>query len=70
GPRIPVSDVQAENARYCRLMLILFKPWRSIEDLRGAHGSWSAAFEEFITMSCSDRIRTLINNMRVLHECK
>jgi hypothetical protein len=35
GPGIPRRDKPDMRARYCRLMLIFFKPWRQASDLRG-----------------------------------
>ncbi|KAJ7717503.1 hypothetical protein B0H14DRAFT_2303934, partial [Mycena olivaceomarginata] len=34
GPGIPRRDKAETYARYCRLMLIFFKPWRHANDLR------------------------------------
>lgn len=34
GPGIPRRDKPELRARYCRLMLIFFKPWRQASDLR------------------------------------
>ncbi|KAJ7805335.1 hypothetical protein B0H14DRAFT_2256627, partial [Mycena olivaceomarginata] len=35
GPAIPRHDKSNLRARYFRLMLIFFKPWRHASDLRG-----------------------------------
>ena len=34
GPGIPRRDRDNAKDHYCRLMLILFKPWRHAKDLR------------------------------------
>ncbi|KAF8224128.1 hypothetical protein L208DRAFT_1085326, partial [Tricholoma matsutake] len=58
-------------ARYCRLMLILFKPWRTAFDLRTPQESWETAFENFNTSTlCSEEFKQTMNNMQLLHECK
>lgn len=69
GPSIPRRDQPEIYERYCRLMLILFKPWRSPADLRAGDNCWSVSFEEFLgTMSVEHR--NVIENMQVLHECR
>ena len=44
---VPRRDQTETYTRYCRLMLILFKPWRNAFDLRRTDESWMAAFEQF-----------------------
>ena len=66
---MPTSTNTEEHAKYCRLMLLLFKPWRTIDDLRGQHSSWPLAFAEFME-SCSPYVRNVLKNLDVLHECK
>ncbi|KAJ7488751.1 hypothetical protein B0H11DRAFT_1720287 [Mycena galericulata] len=36
-PAIPRRDKSNLRARYCRFMLIFFKPWRHASDLRGEY---------------------------------
>ena len=69
GPSLPRRDHSETYAKYCRLMLILFKPWRNAADLRNQGETWLAAFENFKHL-CSSNIITLMNNMQLLHECK
>ncbi|KAJ7212652.1 hypothetical protein GGX14DRAFT_312377, partial [Mycena pura] len=69
GPGIPRRDREELRARYCRLMLIFFKPWRHAIDLRGDHTSWEAAFADF-SRTCSPAITTKMENMQILHECR
>jgi len=69
GPSIPRRDREAVKERYCRLMLIFFKPWRHAQDLRCENESWSDAFEIFLR-SCSPETAKIIENMQLLHECK
>ena len=68
GPAMPRRD-QDTRPRYSRLMLILFKPWRDLSDLRDSVSSWESAFEEFVHSTDSSHLK-ILNNMQVLHECK
>ena len=69
GPALPRRDVGPLYARYCRLMLILFKPWRMASDLRDAGETWAEAFNRFIEV-CGEGTKHILDNMQVLHECK
>jgi hypothetical protein len=69
GPAIPRRDIEASRHKHARLMLILFKPWRNSEDLRQQGQSWVDAYEQFLD-TCSEEIRSYIDNMQLLHECK
>ncbi|KAJ7234421.1 hypothetical protein C8J57DRAFT_952253, partial [Mycena rebaudengoi] len=69
GPEIPRWDKPDVRARYCRLMLIFFKPWRRASDLKGEHESWEAAFKDFAD-NCSPDITSKMENMQILHECR
>ena len=42
GPTIPQKDQQDE--KWCRLMLLLFKPWRKLSDLIHPEETWEEAF--------------------------
>jgi hypothetical protein len=48
GPGIPRRDKKELREKYCRLMLIFFKPWRHAQDLKKEHSSWEDAFDCFI----------------------
>ncbi|KAF8143046.1 hypothetical protein K438DRAFT_1480084, partial [Mycena galopus ATCC 62051] len=68
GPSIPRPDWgPEEKERWCRTMLILCKPWRSVKDLRMAHESWSSAFDRTVFSAYTHQI---MNNMRVEDECR
>lgn len=69
GPALPRRDRTELYPKYCRLMLILFKPWRVAGDLRSPGQSWVDAFEEFLE-TCDNSIKGVLNNMQVLHECR
>ncbi|KAG1851021.1 uncharacterized protein F5147DRAFT_555006, partial [Suillus discolor] len=69
GPRMPRRDQEYIYPKYCRLMLILFKPWRSVSDLKQTTQSWIESFETF-RRTCDEKIIAILNNMQILHECK
>ena len=69
GPQIPRSDRDDTRERYCRALLTLFVPWRTIADLCNARQTWEEAFQSrknFI----SARSWNIIENVQLLHECK
>lgn len=69
GPSIPRRDRLPVRERYCRLMLILFKPWKHACDLRSPGQSWSDAFEHFLRLCPTDK-KAVMDNMQILHECR
>ena len=69
GPAVPRRDKPDVYERYCRLMLILFKPWRKAQDLRDTGEKWSEAFARF-NVTSSLGCKSLMDNMQILHECK
>jgi len=69
GPSLPRRDQSENYAKYCRIMLILFKPWRCASDLRDQGETWVAAFDNFKNL-CSTNITSLMDNMQLLHECR
>ncbi|KAJ7776560.1 hypothetical protein DFH07DRAFT_731869, partial [Mycena maculata] len=69
GPGIPRRDKPDLRSRYCRLMLIFFKPWRDACDLRENYGSWEEAFEAFVK-TCSQSVIHKMDNMQIMHECR
>ena len=69
GPAIPRRDRPELYAKYARLMLILFKPWRKSTDLHGDAASWPDAFDEFLKL-CPKETQKVMDNMQILHECK
>ncbi|KZO89469.1 hypothetical protein CALVIDRAFT_479108, partial [Calocera viscosa TUFC12733] len=68
GP-VPRRDQPHLIARYSRLMLVLFKPWRVAADLRGHAVTWEGAFRQFM-VGCPPRYRDIMDNMQLMHECK
>ncbi|THU80764.1 hypothetical protein K435DRAFT_601462, partial [Dendrothele bispora CBS 962.96] len=69
GPGLPRRDREATVARHARLMLILFKPWVTISDLKREDESWEEAYRSFLN-DCGPRIQRIIDNMQLLHECR
>lgn len=55
------------DEEWCRAMLILFRPWRTLEDLKGNSDSWQMVFDatEFVNdAGC------IMRNMDVESECE
>ncbi|KAJ8580893.1 hypothetical protein M405DRAFT_717370, partial [Rhizopogon salebrosus TDB-379] len=69
GPALPRRDRSEARIRYCRLMLVFFKPWRHPRDLREAYDTWEEAFQNF-EHTCHPRFRCMMNNIQLMHECK
>ncbi|OSC97383.1 hypothetical protein PYCCODRAFT_1331650, partial [Trametes coccinea BRFM310] len=72
GPPIPRHDRSTELARFCRLMLILFKPWRTPSDLKSLSSEtddWVAEFESYKS-NLLERHISVMENMQLLHECR
>lgn len=70
GPAIPRRDKKHCHPRYCRLMLMLFKPWRTCSDLRTTGQAWEEAFNTFAQQNEDTMVAQTIENMQLLHECK
>ncbi|KAI0350379.1 hypothetical protein OH77DRAFT_1371370, partial [Trametes cingulata] len=69
GPRLPRDDRDGERARYCRLMLSLFKPWRTAHDLKVDGCDWVQSFKSYKPQMKDDFVE-IIENMRLTHECR
>ncbi|KAF8193073.1 hypothetical protein K438DRAFT_1505185, partial [Mycena galopus ATCC 62051] len=68
GPSIPRPDRGPEQKeKWARTMLILFKPWRTVRDLRSQRETWSSAFER---SQFSEVVLKIMRNMRVEDECQ
>ncbi|KAF5310090.1 hypothetical protein D9619_010532 [Psilocybe cf. subviscida] len=68
GP--PISNPNRSNAireNWAKEVLVLFKPWRSVADLRGDHDTWEGAYTENEDQ-LSDRHRCIISNMNAFSE--
>ncbi|KAG2127030.1 hypothetical protein BD769DRAFT_1318493, partial [Suillus cothurnatus] len=64
-PRPDGSDEEYEH--YCRSMLLLFKPWRILRELKDNMSTWTEAFEN---ETFAPDLQTIIGNVNVEHECK
>ena len=69
GPALPCRDQPEARTRYCRVMMMLFKPWRALSDLRDVSESWETMFDEFSPMMGGNH-HQIMNNMQILHECR
>ena len=69
GPFLPQRDRDDSKERHARLMLILLKPWSTVNDLKPSDLSWIDAYTHF-TNTCHPRILQIITNMQLLHECR
>ncbi|VDC00928.1 unnamed protein product [Peniophora sp. CBMAI 1063] len=68
GPKIPrQSSGDDARERFCRAMLILFKPWRERSDLLGDFPNWAAAYDAH---KFPDHLLRTIRHIHVEHECK
>ncbi|PPQ75301.1 hypothetical protein CVT26_015246 [Gymnopilus dilepis] len=70
GPSLPV--VKADEKRpdsWVKTMLILFKPWRTFEDLKKGGQSWSDAYEAYENSGLKKRSSKIMKNMQLLSEC-
>ncbi|KAI0062094.1 hypothetical protein BV25DRAFT_1775755, partial [Artomyces pyxidatus] len=62
GDRSPEESVALKRA-----LLILFKPWRSLADLKENGENWASAYDRHIFPTYAKQI---ISNIHVEHECK
>lgn len=69
GPQIPRRDREETRERYCRAVLTLFVPWRTVYDLCTLNESWSDALEARKLLISSSALK-IIDNIQLLHECK
>lgn len=74
GPPMPRRDREKDMSRYHRIMLILFKPWSTPNDLiQGINvvnmeAALKTAFENMV--QDLPQTRKYLNNMQALHDCK
>ena len=70
GPRIYRRDRPTDYEKYSRLMLLLFKPWRSPSDLLDSFNCYADSFKDFSKKHLPDDKKRIIENIQILHECK
>ena len=69
GPPIPREDREETQERYCRSILALFVPWRSVFDICDLHQTWKQAFESR-QINIMPESHKFIDNIQLLHEYK
>ncbi|TEB29564.1 hypothetical protein FA13DRAFT_1632013, partial [Coprinellus micaceus] len=69
GCALPRRDRPDVFKRYCRIMLLFFKPWVKLTDLKESFETWQDAFADFET-TCPMVVKTIMDNMQLLHECR
>lgn len=69
GPAIPRRDREDTKERYCRSVLALFLPWRSVEDLCDVEQTWEQALEIRQSRIAAESHK-IIDNIQLLQECK
>ncbi|KAG2133018.1 hypothetical protein DEU56DRAFT_739132, partial [Suillus clintonianus] len=68
GNTLPRPDRTCEEyEEYCRAMLLLFKPWRILRELKGDGITWHEVFER---EKFSPKLLAIIRNMNIENECK
>lgn len=67
GDSLPRPDRKDDKERWCRAMLIIFKPWREVTDIKGGSRTWCEAFDKF---KFSSEVWEVIKNMNVENECR
>lgn len=70
GETIKAAEQGCEGYdRWARAMLILFKPWRVVSDLKVAEEAWGDAYLKF-EPAMKERHRKIVRNMNVMSECR
>ena len=69
GPPVPRRDRDDTRERYCRAILTLFFPWRSIQDVCNIDQTWEEAFQ-IRQRRVSPASWKIIDNIQLLQECK
>ncbi|KAI0055898.1 hypothetical protein BV25DRAFT_1780412, partial [Artomyces pyxidatus] len=68
GPTISRPDKSIdERESWARSMLILFKPWRGLQDLKRRDETWYEAYERY---EFPVHLRKIIENIQVETECR
>ena len=69
GGWLPALQNIADNDLYKASMLLLFNPWRNLEDLKSSHNSFAEAFGAFES-TMSDEVRDRIKHIQSYYECE
>ncbi len=68
GPSLPRRDKTETKEKYCRLMLLLLKPWIHPQDLIEDFTTFELSFQAF--QQNNEKWTKLLHNMQLLHECR
>ncbi len=70
GQYFPRRDDPEVYPFYCACMLILLKPWRDIRnDLKLPSESWESAFQKFVEVNATKKIKNILAGIHYFHEC-
>lgn len=69
GPALPRADRPDQRQRYCRLMLLLFTPWRTSADLKQEDETWEIAYNRAKDDFLSHHL-AVIDNITELNMCR
>ncbi|PPQ74673.1 hypothetical protein CVT26_005519, partial [Gymnopilus dilepis] len=70
GPSLPSKKNSTETIdAWAKQVLVLFKPWRTIHDLKRDDQSWSNAYNVYEGEGLQARHGKIIQNMQLLTEC-
>jgi hypothetical protein len=69
GAYFPRNDNEDVREFYSASMLVLFKPWRCISDLKRTDQSWEDAFREFRT-TAPPYVAFVLSNIQYFHRCE
>ncbi len=70
GPSIPRCNDKDNIETYSKIILALFKPWRTVIDLKQNHQTFYSAFQYFIEHQCNNQTKQRINNLELLKKAK
>ncbi|THH14182.1 hypothetical protein EW146_g6117 [Bondarzewia mesenterica] len=69
GQYFPPHDDPISLDRYWACMLLLFKPWRMLRDLRSLDETWEEAYSRFLVDAPTD-VKRMIANIQHFYDCK
>ncbi|KAH6887374.1 hypothetical protein BKA70DRAFT_1064831, partial [Coprinopsis sp. MPI-PUGE-AT-0042] len=70
GPQLPRRDKESIYSYYCAIMLLLFSPWRSEDELQQRLGENAVGSFNHWLENTNSETRQRLSNMQLLHECK
>ncbi|PPQ65631.1 hypothetical protein CVT26_000573 [Gymnopilus dilepis] len=71
GPSIPNRATSSSAVElYSKFMLVMFKPWRLVTDLKTSDETWAMAYQHFEDTDMSTDHRDIAKNMTLLSECR